>query len=70
MLVLARKSSESVVVGSPGGLEPLVKVTVIEIRGGRVHLGFEAPADLPVHRWEVWERTRAKQRADRPMALR
>jgi carbon storage regulator len=60
MLVLARKSRESVVVGKPSGAEPLLKVTVLEIRSGLVKLGFEAEADVPVHRAELWERIRAE----------
>lgn len=56
MLVLTRKCQEAVVVGAHNGCERLLKVTVLEIRGGRVKLGFEADADVPVHRWEVWER--------------
>ena len=59
MLVLTRKSQESVVVGGVDGVAPLLKVTVLEIRGARVRLGFEADAGLPVHRWEVWEQLRA-----------
>jgi carbon storage regulator len=59
MLVLTRKSRESVVVGGSEGFERLLKVTVLEIRGGHVRLGFEGDADVPVHRWEVWERIRA-----------
>jgi sRNA-binding carbon storage regulator CsrA len=39
--------------------EPLLTVTVIEIAGGRVKLGFEVKRELLVHRWEVWERLRA-----------
>ena len=59
MLVLARKKSEAVVVGerSKAGFE--LKVTVLEIQGGMVRLGFEAGMDIFIHRWEVWERIRA-----------
>jgi carbon storage regulator CsrA len=56
MLVLSRKSKESVVVGGHGRLEPTLKVTVLEIKRGSVRLGFEACASIPVHRSEVWER--------------
>jgi carbon storage regulator len=56
MLVLSRKNQESVVVGGSKRFERLLKVTVIEIKGGTVRLGFEADADIPVHRSEVWER--------------
>jgi carbon storage regulator len=59
MLVLSRKSQESVVVGGSAGFERLLKVTVLEIKGGQVRLGFEADKGVPVHRWEVWERIRA-----------
>ena len=55
MLVLSRKSEESVVIGGSDGLHRLVKVTVLGIRGANVKLGFEADADVPVHRSEVWE---------------
>jgi carbon storage regulator CsrA len=60
MLVLSRKNQESVVVGGASGFERMLKVTVIEIRSGRVRLGFEVDADVPVHRSEVWERIRAE----------
>ena len=63
MLVLSRKNRESVVVGGSNGVERLLKVTVLEICGRSVRLGFEAGDDFPVHRWEVWERIRA---GDRP----
>ena len=55
MLVLSRKSQESVVIGGSVGLHRLVIVSVLGIRGANVKLGFEADADVPVHRSEVWE---------------
>jgi carbon storage regulator CsrA len=56
MLVVSRKPSEAVVVGSPSGLERMLKVTVLEIHHGCVRLGIEADAEVPVHRLEVWQR--------------
>jgi carbon storage regulator CsrA len=56
MLVLSRKSQESVVVGGSNGFERLLKVTVLEISHGKVRLGFDVEKDIPVHRLEVWER--------------
>ena len=56
MLILSRKNSEAVVVGNTRGDEQLLKVTVLQIQGGTVRLGFEAADDFHVHRWEVWER--------------
>lgn len=53
MLVLTRKSRESVVVGGADGFHRLLKVTVLDIAGGRVRLGFEVDAGVPVHRSEV-----------------
>ena len=56
MLILTRKIQESVVVGGSDGFESVLKVTVLEISGGKVRLGFEVDKEVPVHRWEVWER--------------
>jgi carbon storage regulator CsrA len=56
MLVLSRKSQESVVVGATDGLHRLLKVKVLEIRGAKVKLGFDVDPGVPVHRLEVWER--------------
>jgi carbon storage regulator len=66
MLVLSRKNQEAVVVGGSDRFERLLKITVLEIRGSHVRLGFEAEADVPVHRWEVWERIRAGTRPNGP----
>jgi carbon storage regulator len=59
MLVLSRKSRESVVVGGISAVDRKLVVTVLEIVGGRVRLGFDVPVDVPVHRLEVWERINA-----------
>jgi carbon storage regulator CsrA len=58
MLVLSRKSQESVVVGGCDGFESVLTVTVLEITPGKVRLGFEIDKEVPVHRWEVWTRIR------------
>jgi carbon storage regulator len=60
MLVLSRKNRESVVIGGTDGFHRLFKVTVLDIHGTHVRLGFEVDADVPVHRSEVWERIRAE----------
>lgn len=64
MLVLSRKCQQSVVVGGSIGLTRLLKVTVLEINGGTVRLGFEAPADIPVHRSEIWDKLVAASTPD------
>lgn len=68
MLVLTRKNEESVVVGGSSPSEHMLKVTVLEIRSGQVKLGFEAPADVPVHRGEEWERILAGDQSNGPAA--
>lgn len=49
MLVLTRKRRESIRVGDD------VVVTVLAIHGTKVQLGIEAPAEIPVHREEVFQ---------------
>ncbi|MGA2231466.1 MAG: carbon storage regulator [Tepidisphaeraceae bacterium] len=58
MLVLSRRSNESIVIGAPGGVDRLAKLTVIGVRGGTVKLAIEVDGDVAVHRLEVWERIR------------
>jgi carbon storage regulator CsrA len=67
MLVLTRKSKEAVVVGGSVGFERMLKVTVLEIDGGKVRLGFEVDRAVPVHRWEVWERIHSTGRPEIPL---
>jgi carbon storage regulator len=66
MLVLSRKSQESVVIGG-NGLHRLMKVTVLDIQGRNVRLGFEVDADVPVHRSEVWDRICAERQTKRSL---
>jgi len=56
MLVLTRKNRESVIIGRPEDLEVVLEITILEIEGGRVRLGFEADTRMPIHRREVWDR--------------
>jgi carbon storage regulator len=59
MLVLTRKAQEVVVVGAPDTSQPLLTITVLDVVGDKVRLGFQADASVPVHRWEVWQRIHA-----------
>ena len=56
MLVLTRSIQESVVVGGTDPFQRTLKVTVLAIKNGKVRLGFDVQADVPVHRLEVWQR--------------
>jgi carbon storage regulator len=47
MLVLSRKSGETVVIGED------IRVTVLEIRGNSVKLGFTAPREVALRREEL-----------------
>jgi carbon storage regulator CsrA len=67
MLVLSRKRLESVVVGGAVGFERLLKVTVLELRGGSVRLGFEVDSSVPVNRWEVWEKIHSGGQPESPL---
>jgi carbon storage regulator CsrA len=60
MLVLSRKSQESVVIGGGDSFNRLLKVTVLDVSNGRVKLGFQVDADIPIYRLELWERMRAQ----------
>jgi carbon storage regulator len=61
MLILSREVDESVVIGGLNGITPMIKVMIVRA-GDRVRLGIEAPADVTVHRLEVWERIQAENR--------
>jgi carbon storage regulator CsrA len=63
MLVLTRKARESVVIGGSSGFQQKLKVTVLEIDGVKVRLGFEANKAVRIHRGEVWERLSQAQPA-------
>jgi len=50
MLVLSRKRGEEVVIAEN------ITVTVLEVHHDRVKLGFRGPAEVPIHRREVYDR--------------
>ena len=49
MLILSRKPGESIVINGR------IKVTLLRIEGEVVKVGIEAPAEVPVHRQEVYD---------------
>ena len=53
MLVLSRKRDERVVIEAGG--EVILQAIVVEIRGDKVRLGFEADPTVKIHRKEVWD---------------
>ena len=39
-----------------------VVMTIVEIRGDKVRVGFQAPQDLPIHRQEVYDAIQREKR--------
>ena len=74
MLVLSRYKDQSIYIGDD------IVVTIVDVRGDRIRLGIEAPANVPVHRQEIYEAiqrenaessmTRREYRPRRPEAMK
>ena len=67
MLVLTRKSNQSIIIGDE------IQVSVLSIMGDKVRIGIEAPRAVPVLRREVYveqqaARTGRRFRGDGPLA--
>lgn len=54
MLVLARKTGQSIVINEN------IELLIIEVRGDQVRLGINAPKNVPVHRKELLEQIKAE----------
>ena len=57
MLVLSRKKDETIVINDN------IVVTVVDIRGDKVRLGFDAPKEVTIHRREVYEQIQKSEAA-------
>ena len=66
MLLLSRKKDETIHI-FVGGVE--ITVTVVEIRGDKVRLAFEAPRDVIIHRSEVLRAIKKTQELERQNAI-
>ncbi len=56
MLVLTRKTGESIAIGND------VTIKVVEIRGGQVRIGIEAPTGLRIYREEIFLKVQQENR--------
>ncbi len=56
MLVLTRKIGEGIIIGDD------IKITVVELKGGGVRIGIDAPREMKVHRQEVFERIKQENK--------
>jgi carbon storage regulator len=57
MLVLTRKSNQSIMIGDD------IEVSVLAIMGEKVRIGIQAPRDIPVFRKEVYLEIQQEQLA-------
>ena len=54
MLVLTRRQNESIVIGDN------IEITITNVSRNKVRLGINAPADVSVHRKEIYEAVKSK----------
>ncbi len=57
MLVLTRKPGESIVI------DGRITVKIVRLEGDAVKVGVEAPADVPIHREEIYREIQRNNRA-------
>ncbi len=56
MLILTRKLGENIRIGDK------IRIVILDIKGGQVKLGIDAPPSVAVHREEIYERIREENR--------
>ena len=56
MLILARRTNESIVIGGE------IEVSIVDIKGDQVKLGIKAPDSVKVYRREVFEAIQEENR--------
>jgi carbon storage regulator len=56
MLILTRKLGENIRIGDR------IKIIILDVKGGQVKLGIDAPPNVAVHREEIYERIRDENR--------
>ena len=56
MLVLTRKVGEGIIIGDD------IKISIIELKGGGVRIGIDAPREVKVHRQEVFDQIKQENK--------
>lgn len=56
MLVLTRKIGEGIVIGDD------ISITIVELKGGTVRIGIDAPKDKKIYRQEIFDRIAKENR--------
>lgn len=59
MLILTRRVGERLMIGDE------ISVTVLGVKGNQVRIGVHAPANVSVHREEIYERIQAENESAR-----
>lgn len=63
MLILTRRVGERLIIDDD------IEVTVLAIKGNQVRIGIEAPAEVQVHREEIYQRIQQERMAEhQPLA--
>ena len=60
MLVLTRKSNQSIMIGDD------IEISVLSIMGEKVRIGIQAPRDIPVFRKEVYLEIQHERESETP----
>ncbi|PIE44612.1 MAG: carbon storage regulator [Gammaproteobacteria bacterium] len=61
MLILTRRVGETIII------DKNIRVTVLAAKGNQLRLGIEAPADIEVHREEIYQRIYGKDADNTPI---
>ncbi len=56
MLILARKVGEAITIAND------ITIKVLEVKGGQVKIGIDAPPDISIHRNEVYKKIMAENK--------
>ena len=64
MLILTRKSDESIIIGNN------IKIKVLKVQGNQVHIGIDAPRELSVYREEIYEQILGPNWKDQVITVR
>jgi len=62
MLVLTRKSNQSIMIGDE------IEISVLSVVGDKVRIGIQAPRSVPVYRREVYAAIQ-REREDSPLTV-
>lgn len=60
MLILTRRVGETIIINKD------IKVTVLAIKGNQLRLGIDAPANVEVHREEIFNRIYGQEEKPTP----